>query len=77
VPTPAKTDGGAPGEAEGLALRIDNLEIAFHADGPVVVHRYFRRCHFFSLRSMSMPTLSKSGKQKREALQTGWSALDL
>jgi hypothetical protein len=46
--TAAKTDRGTPGESEGLTLRIDNLEIAFHADGPVVIDRDFSRRHFFS-----------------------------
>jgi hypothetical protein len=32
MPAPAKADGGAPREAEGLALGIEDLEITFHAD---------------------------------------------
>ena len=38
LPAAAETDGGTPRESEGLALRIDDLEIAFDTKRAVVIH---------------------------------------
>jgi hypothetical protein len=48
VAAAAKTNGGASGKAEGLALRIQDLKITFHPDRTVAADRDFRRWHFFS-----------------------------
>jgi len=48
VAAAAEAYRSASGEAKGLPLGIDNFEVPFDADGPVVVDRDFRRRHFFS-----------------------------
>src|SRR5579862_6968481 len=40
--TAAQADGGASAQAEGLAFHVVDLEVAFHADGPVSVDDNFR-----------------------------------
>ena len=45
VAAAAQADGGAPGEAEGLALRVEDFEIAFDADGAVAVDGDFGGGH--------------------------------
>ena len=49
VATTAQADGGAPGQAEGLPLRIHDLKIAFDLDRPVVVYGDFGGCHLLSV----------------------------
>jgi hypothetical protein len=49
VPAAAETDDRPTGQAEGLALRIYDFEVAFYADGSVVIDSDFRSRHFFSL----------------------------
>jgi hypothetical protein len=44
----AEAYGRPSGETKGFPLGIDNFEITFHADGPVVLDRDFCRGHFFS-----------------------------
>jgi len=41
----AKSDGGASTEAESVAGLVDDLEIAFDADGTVVEDCHFGTCH--------------------------------
>jgi len=48
VPAAAEPDGGPAGQTEGLTLRIKNLELAFDADGAVVIDGDFRGGHFLS-----------------------------
>jgi hypothetical protein len=64
VAAPAKTYGRPSGKAKGLPLGVDNLEITFEADGPVVLDRDFRRRHFFSCVPQSMPIVLRSDKRK-------------
>jgi hypothetical protein len=48
MPTAAKPDGRPTGQAEGFAFRIENLKVAFYADGTVVVDSDLRGRHLFS-----------------------------
>jgi hypothetical protein len=48
VTASAEPDGRPAGQAKGLSLRIKDLEVAFHADGTVVIDSNFRSRHFFS-----------------------------
>src|SRR5438552_5018357 len=64
VPTTAEPNGGASGQAKGLAFGIQDLKIAFHAQGSVVIDSNFRGRHFFSLAKQSMPTVLPSAKHK-------------
>jgi hypothetical protein len=50
-PATAQADRSASCEAEWRARWIDDLKIAFHSDGSIVVHRNLRRCHSFSWNS--------------------------
>ena len=64
VPTTTEPNGGASGQAKGLAFGIQDLKIAFHAQGSVVIDSNFRGRHFFSLGKQSMPTVLPSAKHK-------------
>jgi len=46
VSATAEADDGTPRKAEGLSLGINNLEVPFDPDGPVVIDCYFRGRHF-------------------------------
>jgi hypothetical protein len=48
VATAAEANRGTSGETEGIALRIDNFEVALDANGAVVSHRDFGGGHFVS-----------------------------
>jgi len=65
VAAPAEAYGRPAGEAKGLPLGVDNFEITLDANGTVVLDRNFRRRHFFSCATQSMPILSHSNKRKR------------
>jgi len=65
VAAAAEAYGSPSGETKGLPLGIDNFEITLHADGTVVFDRDFRRRHFFSCATQSMPILSRGNKRKR------------
>src|SRR5262249_24454189 len=45
LPASAQGDDRTPGEAEGGAGGVKDLEIALDADGPVVLYREFGGCH--------------------------------
>ena len=64
MPATAEPNGGAASQTEGLALRIEDLEVAFYPDGSVVIDRDFRGRHCFSCVFESMPTLLPSDKTK-------------
>jgi hypothetical protein len=64
VPTTTEPNGGASGQAKGLTFGIQDLKIAFHAQGSVVIDSNFRGRHFFSLVKQSMPTVLPSAKHK-------------
>src|SRR6266550_3259166 len=49
VPTTAEPNGGPTSQAKGFSLGIKNFEIAFHADGSIVIDSNFRGHHFFLL----------------------------
>jgi hypothetical protein len=44
----AQADNGTPGKTERRALRIDDFEVAFHANIAIVVDRDFCRGHSVS-----------------------------
>src|SRR5712664_2405937 len=44
----AEAEHSSPSQAKGFAFRIDNLEVSFDADRPVVVDCNFCCRHFFS-----------------------------
>jgi hypothetical protein len=48
MPTAAKPDGGPASQSKRSAFRIENLKLAFYADGTVVVNSDLRGRHFFS-----------------------------
>jgi hypothetical protein len=45
MPAAAEANRGSAAEAEGLAILVENLEIAFDADRPVVSDRDLGSCH--------------------------------
>ena len=51
MPTAAKTYDGTSRKTERLSLRINDLEVSFYPDRPVVIDCYFRGRHFFSRRT--------------------------
>jgi hypothetical protein len=48
MPTAAKPDGRPASQSKRSAFRIENLKLAFYADGTVVVDSDLRGRHFFS-----------------------------
>jgi hypothetical protein len=48
VPATAQPDGRPARQTKGLSFRIKDLEVAFHADGSVVIDSNFRGRHSFS-----------------------------
>src|SRR5882757_4153092 len=67
MPATAEPNAGAAGQTEGLALRINDFEVAFYADRSVVIDRNFRGRHFFSCLLASMPIVPPCDKAKRRA----------
>src|SRR6266550_2336664 len=67
VPTTAEPNGGPTSQAKGFSLGIKNFEIAFHADGSIVIDSNFRGHHFLSWTTGSMPIPPCS--DKRNAIQ--------
>jgi hypothetical protein len=48
APAATEADGGPPGQAEGLALGIDQFEIAFDAQRPIIIYGDFCARHLRS-----------------------------
>jgi len=48
VSATAEPNRGPSCQAKGLSFRIDDLKVAFDADGSIVIDRNFRSRHFFS-----------------------------
>src|SRR6266480_1200471 len=66
VPTTAEPNGGPTSQAKGFSLGIKNFEIAFHADGSIVIDSNFRGHHFLSWTTGSMPIPLCSDKRNEQ-----------